>query len=435
MSTTTSPALWQRVLLALLATLWVSWASAARAAGDPVAAAQVLVKLRADADLPGLLQRHQLTLQARFGTRPIYRLGLIGSTDLAGKLAALNGDATVLLAEANAEHSSPEGRKNLIWAIGSAAQYSSQWAPGALRLAQAHTLSTGANVRVAVLDTGIDASHPLLAGRLLPGHDFVDGDTDPSEQGQPSDAGFGHGTHVAGIVALVAPGARIMPLRVLDAQGKGNAWVLGEALLHALDPDGNPATADGAHVINLSLGSLNRTELFDALAALASCGFVLDPAPADDFTDPGYNGDRERCANGAGAVLVVAAGNGASKSERQYPAAEGAYGLIPVAATQSDNRLAAFSNFGSWIELAAPGDGITSALPGGAYGTWSGTSMAAPMVAGVAALLRAQQPGLSAKDLARRIERNSPPLCNAKQLRLDAATALGLPAPPAPQCR
>lgn len=426
--------LW-RVLLATLFGAWLMLGLGGRAlAADPVVAGEVLVKLRSSADLPGLAQRHGLTLKARFGARPIFRLGVIGGTPVADKVAALQLDPAVVLAEANSEHGSPEARKNLVWAIGSASDFTAQWAPAALRLAQAHQRSLGSGVRVAVLDTGVDAAHPLLAGRLLPGFDFVGGDTDPSEAGSPADAGFGHGTHVAGIVAMVAPGAAILPLRVLDAQGQGNAWVLGEALLYAMDPDRNPATADGAQVINLSLGTLNITELMGSLAALASCSFVTAPDPADDFSDPGYNDDRQRCASSSGAVVVAAAGNGASKRERQYPAAENAYGLIPVAASRSGLRLADFSNRGSWINLAAPGDRITSALPGGGYGTWSGTSMAAPMVAGVAALLRAQQPALDAVKLVRQLERRSAGLCDAKQRQLDAAAALGAALVPDPTC-
>jgi subtilisin family serine protease len=392
---------------------------------DPVVAAEVLVKLRSNADLPAVLTTHGLTLKARFGARPIYRLGIVGSTPVATKITELLLDPAVLLADANSRHDTPEARKNMVWAIGSPQAYANQWAPASMRLPSAHRYTKGAGVRIAVLDTGVDTGHPALQGRLLPGFDFVDFDADPSERGTPTDLGYGHGTHVAGIVALVAPQARIMPIRVLDPQGQGNAWVLGEALLYAVDPDGNPATDDGAHVINLSLGSVNRTGLMKALSDLATCSFVALPDPLDDFTDPGYNGDRDRCAARRGVVVVAAAGNGGNDNERQYPAAEGAYGLVAVAASNAALRVANFSNSGSWIEVAAPGDLITSAAPGGGYATWSGTSMAAPMVAGTAALLISVEPGLDARDVARRLERSGDNLCgNARQSRLDAAVVL-----------
>ena len=408
-----------------------AWAQVA----DPAVPGEVLVKLRSSADLQALTQRHGLSLKSRFGTRPIYRLGVVGNVAVADKIAALLLDPAVLLAEPNSVHGSPEGRKGLVWAVGSAQAYATQWAPAAIRLAQAHRRGVGSGVRVAVLDTGVDLRHPLLAGRLLPGFDFVDFDSDPSEQGSPADAGWGHGTHVAGIVAMVAPGAQIMPVRVLDAQGQGDVWVLGEALLYAMDPDGNPATADGAQVINLSLGSLNRTDLMDALAALATCSFVTKPDPLADFSDAGYNDDRQRCISAAGAVVIAAAGNGGTRRERQYPAAEGSYGLVPVAATKPGLTLASFSNSGGWIDLAAPGDQITSALPGGGYGTWGGTSMAAPMVAGAAALLRGKEPQLDPVIVARRLERRSAGLCGgAGQRQLDAAALMGFALQADPVC-
>jgi len=406
----------------------------ARNSGDPAVNGDVLVKLRTGNALAPLLVKYRLSLIDRFGSRPIFRLKVASSTTVADTIAALGREPDVLIAEPNALHRSPEGRKNNVWAIGDPDAYATQWAPEAMRLAEAHAITTGSGVRVAVLDTGVDRSHPLFAGRLLPGFDFVDFDSAPDEVGSPANLGFGHGTHVAGLVLLAAPAAKIMPLRVLDAQGQGNAWVLLEAMLHAVDPDGNPQTDDGAQVINLSLGSLDRTQLFDAISQLVSCT-VPDPAePGVDFTDPGYNGDKQRCGSSAGAVVVAAAGNDASKSVRQYPAAESAYGKIAVTASAADHRLASFSNFGSWVDVAAPGDKLTSSVPGGNYGTWSGTSMAAPLVAGTAALVRSIAPALSAKDVARRIIGTTSMLCGTPLRQVDAAAALSGTASAAGSC-
>ena len=212
-------------------------------------------------------------------------------------------------------------------------------------------------------------------------------------------------------------------MRVLDAGGAGNAWVLAEALLYAVDPDGNPATADGAHVINLSLGTPSRTRILDSVAELAACA-LPDPAVDPVFADPGYNADRERCAAASGAVIVAAAGNDGSATVREYPAAESVYGMLAVTASTAQRRLAAFANRGSWVDLAAPGDGITSTLPGGGFGTWSGTSMAAPLVAGVAALVRAAAPALAPRAVVRRILRTAAPLCGTDLQQVDAAQAL-----------
>ena len=418
------------MLVALL--LAKGTAAFAGSGGDATIAGEVLVKLRATGALDPLLAKYPLAVVDRFGQRPIYRLKVGGSATVHDVLAALGAEPDVLIAEPNFIHSSPEARKNVVWTIGTPTAYATQWALQSIRLPDAHRIATGNGVRVAVLDTGVDRTHPLLAGKLLPGFDFVDFDTDPSE-GSALGVGYGHGTHVAGLVELAAPGATIIPLRVLDAAGQGNAWVLAEAMLYAVDPDGDPETDDGAHVINMSLGTISRTRLFDAMSQLVTCavpdaGELIDPA--DDVSDPGYDGDKRRCANFGGAVVVAAAGNDASDSVREYPAAEGAYGLIAVAASSATGGLAKFSNFGSWIDVAAPGDAISSSVPGGGYGTWSGTSMAAPLASGVAALVREANPQLDADSIVRRVVLRSSTLCGTALHQLDALAALlDAPAP------
>lgn len=392
---------------------------------DPEVAGQILLRLRSAADLPALLARYPVALQSRFGARPIYRLSVVGQASVRDVIAALVVEPAVLNAEPNALHGTPEARVNIAWSLGTEADFANQWAPQALHLSQAHALSQGAGVRVAVLDTGVDATHPLLASRVVSGYDFVDDKVGASEV--PGSVSYGHGTHVAGLIAMAAPAATILPLRVLDTQGQGNAWVIAEAMLHAVDPDRNPATPDGAQVINLSLGTMNRTELLDAVIRLVGCDVAALTDPLGGFTDPGYNGDRERCATTGGALVVAAAGNDASRRAKQYPAAEGAYALLPITASTAANRLAAFANHGSWVDLAAPGDEITSSVPGGEYRTWSGTSMAAPLASAVAALVIAQDHGIVARDVARRLETTSVALCGTNaQRRIDAATALGL---------
>jgi subtilisin family serine protease len=399
--------------------------------GEAAAPGEVLVKLRSTAALPGLLQRYPLMLVSRFGARPIYRLKVATlhrtQRDLANVpavLAALALEPEVLIAEANTLHSSPEVRANMPWTIGNPTQYATQWAPGNIRLAAAHKLARGAGVRVAVLDTGFDLQHPALAGRWLAGHDFVDDDLDPSDVAGSASPGFGHGTHVAGLIALTAPDARVMPLRVLDSEGVGNAWVLAEAMLHAVDPDTNPETEDGVHIINLSLGSPVRTRILATVAHILSCRGTVPDDPIGDLTDPGYADDHTRCSRSRGAVVIGAAGNDGSRDIKQYPAAEGAYGLLAVGASTSANRIAAFSNEGSWVELSSPGEGITSSIPGGGYASWSGTSMAAPIVSGVAALLMSQEPALEPKDVVRRLTRASAAMCGTRQRKVDALAAL-----------
>ena len=409
--------------------------SAHAQAADAEVAGEILVKLRSTGALAPLLTRHDLTLLAGFGPRPMYRLKVTGNANVHDKIDALKAEIDVLIAEPNVVHQSPEARKNHAWAIGTESEYKAQWAPAAMRLAEAQALSNGAGVRVAVLDTGVDRKHPALKGKLTKGYDFVDGDTDPSEEGSKADAAFGHGTHVAGLVALVAPGAKIMPLRVLDPAGKGDAWVIAQAILYAVDPDGDPATNDGAKVVNLSLGSTSRTEMLDAVAKLSACSIPAVDTPTEDYSDPGYNGDKARCQAFNGTVIVAAAGNDGSKKVKEYPAAEGAYGLFAVTASTENRTLASFANYGSWVDVAAPGEGITSSVPAGGYGVWSGTSMAAPLAAGTAALVRSLKPKMKAVDVARRVVRASAALCGgAKQRVVDAAAALTNVVPPDAPC-
>jgi subtilisin family serine protease len=244
-----------------------------------------------------------------------------------------------------------------------------------------------------------------------------------------------------------------MPVRVLDRNGRGNIWVLAEGLAWAADPDGRPRSDDGAHVINLSLGTTRPTRLLDIAVKLAACTFDDDEDDDDDddddvdFSDPGFAADRERCARGHAALVVAAAGNGGSDSELIYPAAEGVAGSRAVAATRPDGTLADFSNRGSWIALAAPGESIASSVPGGgvagAWGAWSGTSMAAPLAAGAAALvLASREPGQlrpnprrwTPEAVLERLEDRAAPVCGAGQRVIDAYAAVSDSAPPDPAC-
>lgn len=407
---------------------------------DPVAA-DVIVQLRPGTSVSTLAQAYNLSVVDQFGKRPIWQLRVTPGTDPDTVVARLLQEPGVRFAERNEQTDTPEGRKgNSPWAVGGdAGVWASQWAPQAINLPAAHAITTGQGVRIAVLDTGIDLVHPVLAPRLarsaggaLLGRDFVDDDSDPSERGSTADAGFGHGTHVAGLVALAAPAAALMPVRVLDPQGRGNAWVLAEALGWAVDPDGDPATDDGAHVVNLSLSTSRPTQLIKTISELADCSFDDDD---DDFADPGFDDDKARCALRFAAVVTTAAGNGGSETEVQYPAAEVVKGLLSVGASAPGNVVADLSNRGSWIKLMAPGETVVSTVPGGGWGVWSGTSMASPLAAGVAALVLSTVPSGGDATLppmrqwtteiaAKRLSDRSSALCGSSLRQLDAHAAL-----------
>jgi subtilisin family serine protease len=135
-----------------------------------------------------------------------------------------------------------------------------------MNFSAAHALNEGAGSVVAVIDTGVQARHPALSGRLTQArYDFVEGDQNPADIGNrrdddrdgEADETVGHGTHVAGIVALAAPEARIMPVRALDSEGRGTTFGVARAITFALD--------NGADVVNLSLGSSRQTDLLEDL--------------------------------------------------------------------------------------------------------------------------------------------------------------------------
>jgi subtilisin family serine protease len=208
-----------------------------------------------------------------------------------------------------------------------------------------------------------------------------------------------------------------MPLRVLDSDGAGDIWVLAEALAYAINPDGDPGTADGADVINLSLGTTVPTNLLAEIVAAVTC-------EQDD--DPGEDDDCLVGPNQHGAVVVIAAGNSGS-STPEYPASEGVLGSLAVGASTPADTLASFSNYGSWVHVAAPGEGILSSVPGGEYAAWSGTSMATPLAAGEAALVRAANPDFSAASVVGHMISKTEGIDGPVPKRIDVAAALGIP--------
>lgn len=259
-------------------------------------------------------------------------------------------------------HSWPQGAPD---ADGSAAAYANQ--PAAANLTRAHALSRGRGVRVAVLDTGVAAAHPALAGSVGPGYDYIGDDTDAGEEADGLDTSrdgrldgsYGHGTFVSGLVRLIAPDAQILPMRVLDSDGVGNEVVIAQAI--------RDAVAAGADVINLSFGS--RTG-----------------ADSDAIDSALYH------AENSDVLVVVSAGNGAS-TEPLYPATSGdAVSVTSVDPTTG--RVADYASRGFWVELAVPASKVVGPVPGCGYARWSGTSMAAPLVSGQAALVQARAPML-----------------------------------------
>ena len=230
-------------------------------------------------------------------------------------------------------------------------QFTSAWAT-----------ADGTGVKVAVIDTGVQANHLDLVGQVITGRDFI---ADPDIAGGTTDP-HGHGTHVAGIIAAAdnaigvvggSPLATILPVRVLDSCGSGSTSVVAAGVLWAKN--------NGAKVINMSLGSTGNDPVLQA---------AVDAAVKD------------------GVTVVAAAGNSASLSPL-YP---GAYdSAIGVGAIDGTGGIASYSNRGVTIDIAAPGSTILSTLRNLDYGAMSGTSMASPVVAASVALLLQKCPALT----------------------------------------
>ena len=264
------------------------------------------------------------------------------------------------------------------------AYYGDQWALPIIKAPQAWDVTTGGEVIVAVVDTGVDYSHEDLAGKVIKGYDYVNNDNDPMDDHY-------HGTHVAGTIAGVTNngigiagvswGAKILAVKVLDASGTGTSFSVAQGIRYAADY--------GAKIINLSLGG---------------------PEPSATLSDAiAY-------AHGKGCIIVAAAGNEGTDAAL-YPAAY--QNVIGVGATGINDLKASYSNYGWYVDVAAPGgdgdlniipsnvpsNGILSCYLRNSYAWAEGTSMAAPHVAGLAALIASRYPGKTGDQLARSIMR------------------------------
>lgn len=240
------------------------------------------------------------------------------------------------------------------------------WALDAIHAPDAWRFGMGQGVTVAVLDTGVSASHPDLVGRVLPGWNFVKNDSDASDNS-------GHGTFVAGLIAAsssrgpigVAPDATILPVKILNSAGVGSTAGFVAGI--------NFAVNHGARIINIS-------------ASGASDSAALDDALGN--------------AEAHGVVVVASSGND-SNEQTPYPAAIPT--VLAVSATDQADKLASFSSYGPYVDLAAPGVDVTStwwaAATGNGYMTASGSSASAPLVSGTAAIVAGLNPNASAARL------------------------------------
>ncbi|MDR7317648.1 S8 family peptidase [Brevibacillus nitrificans] len=240
-----------------------------------------------------------------------------------------------------------------------------QWNLPLIGMEQSWDVSEGSSdVIVAVVDTGVDMEHPEFEGKLVEGYNVLDGSNKPQDDN-------GHGTHVSGVIAAKTNNkdgiagmtwkSKLMPVKAIGADGSGSAVDIAQGIYWATD--------HGADVINLSVGN------YTSSAALKeACKYAYDN----------------------NVVLVAASGNDAS-DQPSYPAAYDE--VLSVAAVDHLKERADFSNFGDYVDVAAPGVDIPSTYIYSDYASLSGTSMACPHVAALAALVRSVHPDMKSHDV------------------------------------
>ncbi len=336
---------------------------------EPYPPDQVILHLYPDYDISEVNERWMTTtLSSIPGTdlyvvqTPTYPKDLEGYTDLMEA-----EDVAIMTAEPNWTQGTPESvRQMVLIAVGGDyVDFEDQGLGERIGLDPAHALSTGAGTTIALLDTGVDPMHDAFVGRLRPdGLDTVDDDTTPWEVSNgidddldgTIDGGFGHGSMVGGILALTAPDAEILPVRVLDDEGRGSTWDILEGLAHVI-------SAGDVDVINMSFGVPDHVESLAALVVQADV---------------------------AGIVMVAGAGNGSSEEPAYFPARHSS--VLMVTALDSTDVKADFADWNVLVDVSAPGTGVRSAYPGNGWALGSGCSFATPFVAAEAALVRSTSP-------------------------------------------
>jgi subtilisin family serine protease len=362
-----------------------------------VVADRLLVKFE-EGTPPGVVS----SALARAGVAPRIEIDETGTTVVAVPPAQRAAALDVLAASSAVEYAEADVVLQALDTAPNDPHWGAQWGPKRVAAPTAWDGSRGSgSVVIGVLDTGVDFGHEDLRGAAVPGYDFVNNDTDPADD-------QGHGTAAAGVaaartnntlgVAGMCWSCPIMPVKVLDENGSASTSTVARGIVWAAD--------NGARVISMSLGGPGATQtLADAVAYAAS----------------------------KGVVLVAAAGN-SSSSTPFYPAAYPS--VVAVGGTDSADRLYGWSNYGSWVHVAAPGCNLAPLLSGG-YGTFCGTSSATPIVAGLAGLVLAARPDVSNRTVAQTIMTTATPIGTAVQHGIvNAARSLGalnaLPPAPAP---
>lgn len=376
--------------------LWLALGSAlALATGNEQVGRQVVVELLPGGSIDAVIATYGGTLTEGI---PEYRAYLLdyptpaaAAAAVAQMLAAIPGDPNLESAEPHKLLEDPEGVAKTIPILDRSADseaFRGQQAATLVRAPLAHTIEQGRGVVVAVVDTGFELDHPEIRAQFMnvaggnfapgthgifPSPDGIDNDGDGS-----IDEALHHGTQVAGLISLLAPQARILPIRALDEEGRGSSFAVTRGILFAL--------RQGADVINLSLGTRDSSHLIKK---------AIDDADA------------------RGAAVVAAAGNGGLPSV-DFPCNESK--VICVAAVDQFKIKPPFSNYEGKVDISAPGVQPLGPWGAGDYARWDGSSFAVPMVSGALALLVGKYPGLSPDELLDRLQSTAQPDANPPSL-------------------
>lgn len=352
---------------------------------DEPVSGQIIAELVNGASIDDFNGRYGTSTLDTIATRNIHLLSLpTGMTRDEFEILTL-GDLDLDHFELNFAATDPGGDTRSFYGGRSTNDYRGQAAASALNLPAAHSISTGSGVTVAVIDTGIDADHPELVGRLVPGWNFVTGSadtddvargTDTSGNGTP-DEFVGHGTMIAGMIHLVAPDANIMPIVALDSDGRTTSFTVAKAIYYTIDKR--------VEVINLSLGTSAPDE--DVLILRDA----VDEARRHWIT------------------VSASAGNLGHSGNDQYPAAFQENRSLAVAASDWQDRITSFTNIGDHVVVAAPGVETIGTFVNGGYQIGEGTSFATAWVSGTAALINGVGWDHSPRKVARHIERSAKP--------------------------
>ena len=337
--------------------------------GDDRVPDQILLETKGNVSIDTILERYNLTLLDAIPPFHIWQVRVAPGDDVDAILLLMIDDGDLRTSEPHRHLESPEGVQRSLSDIDlttTSDAFRNQDGASIIGTSSAHTRYTGEGITVAVLDTGMAMDHPETSSQILgPGADFAGGDgtaivqangIDDDEDGLVDESAE-HGTHVAGLVNLSAPDAEILPVRVLEADGKGTSFGLTNAIIHA--------TNQRVDVINISMGMILNSKFVERAI--------------EDAVDLGI-------------AVVVSAGNRGINGV-DFPAFFPE--VITVAAVDQSRKKPAFSSFGTQVALSAPGVDVISTHGDENYARWSGTSFAAPLVAGGVALLMEKYPGLN----------------------------------------